>query len=318
MVRPRRIELNEGIYHVYNRFIDGHRFFNTPNYKAFLDIFTRNAKHFNIDVLLVTCMPNHFHSIIRIHESNLSAFLQKYGTGFARYINFIEDRKGHVFQNRHQSKLITSDEYFLNCLSYVIYNPVDAGLVDRPERYELTTLKSIIVANNNIKYDIIYNIFHQERHTGRKLFRKWIHSPDIKKRYNDLFTDSNRQVNGDNIENAYVFSSIERREEEIDIQKKKRAKDFSGKVISIEQVLDIVSTHRKRHKIKGLWKSDRSFLRHLKWYLFRYFSKLELKEIARMDRIKRHTTISEAIRSIEKNRKKRQIVFRIIKSEHLE
>ncbi len=317
MVKPRRIEINEGVYHIYNRFIDGQKFFDTTNYKAFIYIFQKSAQYFNIDTLLITCMPTHFHSIIQIHQPNLSAFLQKYGTAFARYINYKEKRKGHVFQNRHQSKLITSDEYFLNCLSYIILNPVRAGLCDKPEQYPYTDLKNILIANNSEKYDVMYNMFHQERHAGRRIFRKWIHTADINNRYNELITVSSRQVNGDNIENKYIFSSINRREEIRPAENKQRAEDFADKSASIERIINIVNKHKKKHAIKHIWKSDHSFERHLKWYLLRNYCKLELKEIAHLDRISRHTTISEGIRGIERNSKKKAIIDKIIRKEDL-
>lgn len=317
MVRPRRIELTDGVYHLYNRFIEGQRFFNTPNYKAFLNIFNTNAEHFHIDVLLITCMPTHFHSIIHLNQANLSAFLQKYGTGFARYINHVEEHRGHVFQNRHQTKLITSDEYFLNCLSYVIYNPVDAGIVEKPEQYEMTTLKQMLSARTEPKYDLIYRMFHQERHTGRKILRKWIHSSDIEDRYREWMKESVKQVNGDNVENSIVFSGIDRREADHEHDIEKRDTDFNSDSVSIKTIKDIVRAHRNRHRIKHIWKSERSFARHLKWYLLRHYAKLGLSEIARMDRMSRHTTVSEALRKINNNRKKREIVIRIAKKEDL-
>lgn len=46
----------------------------------------------------------------------------------AQYFNRRYKRSGHLWQDRYQSKFITSGEYLYTLVYYIEYNPVEAGL----------------------------------------------------------------------------------------------------------------------------------------------------------------------------------------------
>ena len=85
MVRPRRIEVTDGIYHVMNRFVGGQKFFRRDaDVELFLHHLSDAADRLGVRILVFCCMPNHFHAVVHTRRANLSTFLQKYSTNFAK------------------------------------------------------------------------------------------------------------------------------------------------------------------------------------------------------------------------------------------
>lgn len=117
-------------------------------------------------------MPNHFHFLIRVKEEKVlkEFFKDKIGevdssidlTGFQnlsglvsrQFSNFFnayskafnkqQNRNGNLFSRPYKRKLISDETYLRKVIHYIHYNPVMAGIVDRPENWEYSSYKSII------------------------------------------------------------------------------------------------------------------------------------------------------------------------------
>jgi putative transposase len=87
------------------------------------------------EVLSYCLMPNHAHLVVRVPLGGLSAGMCLLNGGFARQFNRRHGRSDHVFGRRFWSKPIDTRAYLLGSLHYVAWNPVRAGLVERPEDY---------------------------------------------------------------------------------------------------------------------------------------------------------------------------------------
>lgn len=74
-------------------------------------------------------MPNHIHLVVRTGEVPLGRAMARVGTGYAMYFNRRYGRVGHLVQNRFKSRLVTSDDDFVNLIRYVHLNPLRAGIV---------------------------------------------------------------------------------------------------------------------------------------------------------------------------------------------
>ncbi|MGY5846130.1 transposase [Salegentibacter sp. HM20] len=162
----------EYTYHIYNRVIgSGQLFLSKDNYRYFLrkydDYITQVA-----DTFCYCLMPNHFHFLIRVKEEKVlkEFFKDKIGevdssidlTGFQnlsglvsrQFSNFFnayskafnkqQDRNGNLFSRPYKRKLISDETYLRKVIHYIHYNPVMAGIVDRPENWEYCSYKSII------------------------------------------------------------------------------------------------------------------------------------------------------------------------------
>lgn len=84
-------------------------------------------------------MDNHVHLVVRRGPQPLGRLLQRLLTGYAGRFNRRHGRVGHLFQNRYKSVLCESDRYLLQLVRYVHLNPVRAGIVSDPERYQWTS-----------------------------------------------------------------------------------------------------------------------------------------------------------------------------------
>ena len=89
-------------------------------------------------------MGNHFHEIVTTPHGNLSDFMERLQTRYARYSNWRYGRVGHLFQGPYRPVLVEHDVQLVIALCYVFFNPVSAGLVKRPEDYKWSTYRAAI------------------------------------------------------------------------------------------------------------------------------------------------------------------------------
>lgn len=101
----------------------------------------RYEREMGAQVLAYCLMGNHFHLVVKVAASTLSAFMQRlsgsYGAGFNRR----HDRVGHLFESRYKDKLCLDDRYLLALIHYIHMNPVRAGLVSAPEEWPWSSFK---------------------------------------------------------------------------------------------------------------------------------------------------------------------------------
>ena len=77
-------------------------------------------------------MTNHFHLLIETPQPNLSAGMQRLKSEYATYFNARFGHVGHLFEQRFGSRLIEDEEYFIEAIRYIAFNPVKAGFCDHP------------------------------------------------------------------------------------------------------------------------------------------------------------------------------------------
>lgn len=78
-----------------------------------------------VDVLAFCFMPNHIHLLLKQkQEDGIHKFMVKVGSGYGRYFNQKNKRKGYVFQNRFQSVHIENDNQLRTVINYIHANPI--------------------------------------------------------------------------------------------------------------------------------------------------------------------------------------------------
>jgi REP element-mobilizing transposase RayT len=131
MVRPLRIELAGGLYHVTSRGdCREHIFLNDADRRAWLDVFGQVCKRFNWVCHAWCQMTNHYHIVVETVEGNLSQGMRQLNGVYTQHVNRTHGRVGHVFQGRYKAILVERDSYLLELARYVVLNPVRAGLVN--------------------------------------------------------------------------------------------------------------------------------------------------------------------------------------------
>ena len=105
------------------------------DYTRFLRTFNHVLRAKDWTCRVYCLMANHYHLIVTTAQANLAAGMQVLNGTHARRFNERYGRFGHVFQGRYDARLIEDEEYLSEACTYVLANPVRAGLCERPEEW---------------------------------------------------------------------------------------------------------------------------------------------------------------------------------------
>ena len=137
MPRRTRMYLPDLPYHVVQRGNNREPCFIEPeNHPFYLELWKTISRRYGVSVHAYCLMTNHIHFLVTPEtESALSNTMKVVGSRYAQYINYKYKRTGTLWEGRHRSSLVQSDQYLLRCMRYIELNPVRAGMVNRPENY---------------------------------------------------------------------------------------------------------------------------------------------------------------------------------------
>ena len=114
MVRPLRIDVEGGWYHVMSRGIERRRIFLDKSYNFhFLDLLGEMSNRFAVEVHAYVLMDNHYHLLLRTPAANASQAMQWLNVSYSAWFNAKRQRVGHVFQGRFRSTLIDGNGAWL-------------------------------------------------------------------------------------------------------------------------------------------------------------------------------------------------------------
>jgi len=138
---PRRLLTGTGgvVFHVMNRATRGQVLFDTPaDYGSWLDIVAESQERFDMRVLALCPMPNHWHQVLWPRtDADLRRYVARVTFLHARQIHRRRGTfgRGAIFQGRYRAVPVETDSYFYRVVCYVEQNPVRAGLVDRADEW---------------------------------------------------------------------------------------------------------------------------------------------------------------------------------------
>lgn len=145
MARLARVVAKEYPHHITQR---GNRrqqtFFVDKDYSLYINLMAKWCSKYNTEIWAYCLMPNHVH-IITVPQSE-DGLRRSIGEAHRRYTNLINQRegwRGHLWQGRFSSYPMDQD-YLLAAARYIEFNPVRAGIVDKPWEYEWSSAKAHI------------------------------------------------------------------------------------------------------------------------------------------------------------------------------
>jgi REP element-mobilizing transposase RayT len=181
-------------YHIYNRANGNEKIFaDEGNYHFFL------SKYINyispIAYSYCYClMPNHFHFLVKIKEQketwnffnkdkNLQGLISnqfsKFFNSYVKAFNKQQSRKGSLFMKNFKRKRITDEKYLKKLVHYIHYNPVEAGLCQKPNEWKFSSYNTLLGNENHTmlmknevlewfedKENFIYCHFYPPKETG--------------------------------------------------------------------------------------------------------------------------------------------------------
>ncbi|MFT7616722.1 MAG: REP element-mobilizing transposase RayT [Planctomycetota bacterium] len=137
MSRIERADGPDTRHHIMNRGIARRTLFESrKDMRFFLSLIAREVRKKRIVLLGFCLMSTHYHLFVVSVSGQLDQAMHHIQLGYSRYFNRSRHRDGPLVRGRFMSKLVDSDEYSQILGPYIEYNPVQAGMVERPSDYE--------------------------------------------------------------------------------------------------------------------------------------------------------------------------------------
>lgn len=126
--KPRQKSLI-GLYHITMRGNGKQLLFeDDEDRKRLLSLVRNSITRFNITLIAWCLMGNHVHLVMNDPRDNVSEAMHLVMSCYATWYNRRHGHVGHVFQDRFSSVPISSEEYLLDAIRYVHFNPQKAGI----------------------------------------------------------------------------------------------------------------------------------------------------------------------------------------------
>lgn len=136
MPRPNRIEFPGAFYHVYARGNNKQKIFqDEQDYSVYLDRIERYYNRYPFILYAFALMSNHIHLVIETCEIPLSKIMQGIQQSYALYVQKKYRTVGRLYQGPYGAVLYDREEFVLTLVRYIHRNPVEAFLVENPEKY---------------------------------------------------------------------------------------------------------------------------------------------------------------------------------------
>lgn len=143
MARGPRLQMRGATYHVMSR---GNRkdtiFEDDADCRRFEKALGEAVNRYRLLCHSYCLMGNHYHAVLECSDSNLSAAMHWLNGVFAQYSNTRHARTGHLLQGRFKSLLVGDDAYLRAVNTYVVRNPVVAGLVADPSEWRWSSYRA--------------------------------------------------------------------------------------------------------------------------------------------------------------------------------
>ena len=148
MARPLRIEYPGAVYHVITRGNNRQKIFrDDDDRKGYLKKLIHYCQVKAAELLCYCLQSNHVHLLLATPKGNLSKLMQPFQTSYTMYFNRRHRHSGHVFEQRYKAFLVDKDNYLLQVSRYIHLNPVEAGLVHRPQDHRWSSYGGYVGGN---------------------------------------------------------------------------------------------------------------------------------------------------------------------------
>lgn len=145
MARQARQASPTGYYHIMMRGNNREKIFKKEvQKKHFIKLLKIIVMEEAINIAAYCLMDNHIHLVLKGELENISKALRRVNIKYAMSFNAINDRVGHVFQDRYKSEIISDDEYLLQVVRYIHNNPVKAKIVASQDSYRWSSFNEYI------------------------------------------------------------------------------------------------------------------------------------------------------------------------------
>lgn len=146
MPRQSRKELVSNFVHIMVQGINKEYIFEEDYYKKkYLKIIQNKIRDYKNQLISYCVMDNHVHLVVHYESiDELSVFMKRINTAYAKWYNEHKGRVGYVFRDRYKTEQILDFHHLYACINYVHNNPVKANIVAKPEQYIFSSYKDYL------------------------------------------------------------------------------------------------------------------------------------------------------------------------------
>jgi putative transposase len=174
-MRRARLTYKGAYHHVMNRGHGGEGIFPDSGAKTYLlDVLERRSVALRMRIFTYCVMDNHYHLILQNSSGRLSEFMKHLNGEYGAYYRRRAGGSGYVFQGRYKSTLIQEDAYMIVAVVYALLNPVRAGVVRSPWRYDWSSIGEYFDDGSDTFLDseFVEDLFG-EKSVLKDLLREW-------------------------------------------------------------------------------------------------------------------------------------------------
>ena len=142
--------------HLFNRGVDSNAIFRSDSdYIYWMELMAEALPQFEVDLLLYSLMPNHYHVCLNQHKPfEASWYLKTICERYARFFNRKYRRHGTLFAGRFHAKIVLDDVGLLRLSHYIHLNPVTAGLAAHPTDWRYSSCPAYLESGGNGLLDV--------------------------------------------------------------------------------------------------------------------------------------------------------------------
>ena len=141
-----------------NRGRRGEEVFTGKNdYTAFIELLKELVEDYNVKIAAYCLMTNHYHLLVQTPDANISRSMRHLNGVYTQRFNRIHLCDGQLFRGRYKSIIVDGDSYLLELLRYIHRNPLEAGIVDKLNKYSWSSHKGYLTAAK--KWDWLHKNF---------------------------------------------------------------------------------------------------------------------------------------------------------------
>ncbi len=143
MARQARFVMEDYPHHLVQRGNNSeHVFLHRDDYSRYLQLLEKYSREYRVNILAYCLMSNHTHILAVPSAPDALARMMRVVAGrYSRYFNIKYGRKGRLWESRFYSSVIEQDPYLWQVALYIEWNPVRAGIVEKPESWRYSSAK---------------------------------------------------------------------------------------------------------------------------------------------------------------------------------
>jgi putative transposase len=182
MARPPRVEVVNGIYHVWARGNERRNIYRDgADFRCFLTLLGRTVSRYDWRLLAYCLMWNHYHLLVQTPKPNLSRGMRQLNGVYAQSFNRRHDRIGHLFQGRFGAILVQDDDHLLTACAYIVRNPLRTATPIHPLDWPWSSHRATLGLERPLPFldvDRLLAYFGPTKALARERYRRYVEESD--------------------------------------------------------------------------------------------------------------------------------------------